>query len=73
MQLKMTEDELVQIEQKIHRDLGVQLEPGGKSPRVQCCCGLNRGPHVLLLSLIAVPFMWVYCTLQAFFLGSMTW
>jgi hypothetical protein len=27
-------------------------------------CGLRRGPHVLLLSLFSLPFIWLYSTLQ---------
>ena len=35
-------------------------------------CGLRRGPHVFILSLLSLPFVWLYSTLQAFILGSMT-
>ena len=35
-------------------------------------CGLRRGPHVFILSLLSLPFVWLYSTLQAFVLGSMT-
>ena len=60
VQLKLTEDELTKMEEQMVMEN-------------TCCCGLRRGPHVLILSLLAIPIMWIYCTLQAFFLGSMTW
>lgn len=39
----------------------------------RCFCGLNRGLHVFLLSLCAFPFALIYATLQAFYLGTLTW
>ena len=39
----------------------------------RCFCGLRRGLHVFLLSLLAVPFAWVYATLSAFYTGTLTW
>ena len=39
----------------------------------RCFCGLRRGLHVFVLSLLAVPFAWVYATLSAFYTGTLTW
>ena len=39
----------------------------------RCFCGLRRGLHVFVLSLLAVPFAWVYATLSAFYIGTLTW
>ena len=60
VQLRLTEDQLTKMEEQMVKE-------------DTCFCGLRKGPHVLLLSLLSMPLMWVYCTLQAFFLGSMTW
>jgi hypothetical protein len=62
IQLSVTPDHLSKLEQRVHDKY-----------HDRCFCGLRRGPHVFLLSLISIPFMLVYSTLQAFFLGSMTW
>ncbi len=39
----------------------------------RCFCGLRRGPHVFVLSLLFLPFMLVYSTLSAFYSGTLTW
>ncbi|CAB4056561.1 unnamed protein product [Lepeophtheirus salmonis] len=39
----------------------------------RCFCGLKRGIHILFLSLFFLPVVWFIRTLQAFFLGTMTW
>jgi len=30
----------------------------------RCYCGLRRGPHVFILSLLSLPFVWIYSTFQ---------
>ena len=62
IQLKLTADNLRQLERQAH------LKYHDK-----CFCGLNRGPHVLLLSLVSLPFALVYATLLSFYLGTLTW
>ena len=60
--LNLTPEHFSKIEKRVHDKF-----------HDRCFCGLRRGPHVFILSLICVPFMWIWSTLQAFFLGSMTW
>merc|ERR1739838_1143570 len=45
----------------------------GKKKEESCFCGLNRGIHILLVSLICVPFLWIFCTFYAFYMGTLTW
>lgn len=62
IQLSVTPDHLSKLEKR------VQLKYHDR-----CFCGLRRGPHVFLISLLSIPFMLIYSAFQAFFLGSMTW
>ena len=62
IKLNVTPDHFSKIEKRVHDKF-----------HDRCFCGLRRGPHVFILSLICVPFMWIWSTIQAFFLGSMTW
>ena len=61
--LKMKRDKLAQIEK----------EADPKKSSSCCCCGLNRGPHVFLTSLLLLPFLWIFCTFYAFYMGTITW
>lgn len=62
IQLSVTPDHLSKLEKRVHDKY-----------HDRCFCGLRRGPHVFLISLLSIPFMLVYSLFQAFFLGSMTW
>ena len=62
IQLSVTPDHLTKLEKRVHDKY-----------HDRCFCGLRRGPHVFILSLLSIPFMLIYSTFQAFFLGSMTW
>jgi len=62
VQLKMNRDILAKIEKEIQEE-----------KKDQCCCGLNRGIHVLLASMMFIPFLWLFCTLYAFYMGTLTW
>jgi len=62
IQLSVTPDHLTKLEKRVHDKY-----------HDRCFCGLRRGPHVFLVSLLSIPFMLIYSTFQAFFLGSMTW
>ena len=62
IQLSVTPDHLSKLEKRVHDKY-----------HDRCFCGLRRGPHVFLISLLSIPFMLIYSTFQAFFLGSMTW
>ena len=60
--LKMNRDRLAAIEKEAN------LKKSSS-----CCCGLNRGLHVLFTSLFLVPFLWIFCTFYAFYMGTITW
>lgn len=60
--LNMTQDNLIDIEKKVHAKY-----------HDRCFCGLQRGPHVFLLSLITIPLALIYATLMGFYLGTLTW
>jgi len=62
VQLKMNRDRLAKIEKEIQ-----------KEKKDECCCGLNRGLHVFIISFLLFPFLWVFCTLYAFYMGTLTW
>ena len=62
IQLSVTPDHLTKLEKRVHDKY-----------HDRCFCGIRRGIHVLVLSLLSIPFMLIYSTFQAFFLGSMTW
>ena len=62
VQLKMNRDRLADIEKEANLK-----KPAG------CCCGLNRGLHIFITSLFLVPFMWIFCTFYAFYMGTITW
>ena len=59
---------------KMNRELLTKMEKeANKKEDSGCCCGLNRGLHIFILSLICVPFLWIFCTLYAFYMGTLTW
>ena len=60
--LKMNRDRLASIEKEAN------LKKSSS-----CCCGLNRGLHIFFTSLILVPFLWIFCTFYAFYIGTITW
>ena len=62
IQLSVTPDHLSKLEKRVHDKY-----------HDRCFCGLRRGPHVFILSVLSIPFMLIYSAWQAFFLGSMTW
>lgn len=39
----------------------------------RCCCGCCRGPHVLLISMLLLPFSWLLSILYAFYMGTISW
>ena len=53
IQLSVTPDHLSKLEKR------VQLKYHDR-----CFCGLRRGPHVFLISLLSIPFMLIYSAFQ---------
>lgn len=53
IQLSVTPDHLTRLEKRVHDKY-----------HDRCFCGLRRGPHVLLISLLSIPFMLIYTFFQ---------
>ena len=49
IQLSVTPDHLTKLEKRVHDKY-----------HDRCFCGLRRGPHVFLVSLLSIPFMLIY-------------
>jgi len=62
VKLKMDKNSLTKLEKELKEDTGRG-----------CLCGLNRGLHILIASLILTPFLWLFCSMYAFYLGTLTW
>ncbi len=62
VQMNLTAEGLRAIEKRVHDKY-----------HDRCFCGLRRGPHIFLISLLFVPFMLIYGTLSAFYFGTLTW
>lgn len=43
------------------------------APRRKCSCGVEQGPHIILLSLLFMPFTLIFSTCVSFYFGAMTW
>jgi hypothetical protein len=65
--------EVFDVQLKMNRDRLAKIEKEIQERESQCCCGLTRGLHVLLASILLVPFLWLFCTLYAFYMGTLTW
>ena len=53
LQLSVTPDHLSRLEKRMHDKY-----------YDKCFCGLRRGPHVFLISLLSIPFMLIYSAFQ---------
>ena len=53
IQLSVTPDHLSKLEKRVHDKY-----------HDRCFCGLRRGPHVFLISLLSIPFMLIYSAFQ---------
>jgi len=61
--------ECFDVQLKLNKDGLKDIQRSGDD----CCCGLRKGLHVFLLSLLATPLLWVFCTFYAFYMGTITW
>ncbi|XP_077483669.1 transmembrane protein 169 [Amblyomma americanum] len=66
MKVNISREELDEIESSI-KDQKI------KDDEDDCFFGLNKGPHVLLLSFVLVPFVFIVSAGNSFYLGTMTW
>ncbi len=62
VEMSVTQREMTEIEKRVHDKL-----------HDRWFCGVRRGAHVLVLSVLILPVMLVYATVQAFYLGTLTW
>ena len=62
IEMSLTRDHLSKIEKKVHAKY-----------HDRCFCGLERGIHIFLLTLLCGPFLWILFTFQALYLGTLTW
>lgn len=60
IQLEMTDDELTKLNQSDSENSG-------------CVCSDDRGPHIVLLSILFIPFSFISSLLISFYLGTLTW
>ena len=56
IQLSVTPDHLSKLEKRVHDKY-----------HDRCFCGLRRGPHVFLISLLSIPFMLIYSAFQGMY------
>lgn len=68
LQLNISRDELEKINAAVVAVEQIQQE------RNDCCtCSLTTGMHILLLSVICLPFVAVYTCIYSFYIGTLTW
>ena len=66
--------ECFDVHLRMNRDRLAKIEKEVKAKKEESCiCGLNRGVHILIASLICVLFLWLFCTFYAFYIGTLTW
>lgn len=65
MKVQMSREELDELE---HSIISHQLEDDDR-----CFFGCRKGPHVLTLSLVLVPFIFCLSAGYSFYMGTMTW
>lgn len=66
MKVNISREELDEIESSIK-------EQSTKDEDDDCFFGLNKGPHVLVLSFMLVPVVFIISAGNSFYLGTMTW
>ncbi|KAF2367739.1 TMEM169 protein [Trinorchestia longiramus] len=75
VKVQLSREELEQLEVSLSSTAGGTLSGGGAAAggERRRCCSMSTGPHVLLLSLICMPFIFVWAALYSFYLGTITW
>ncbi|KAJ6614857.1 Transmembrane protein [Pseudolycoriella hygida] len=68
LQLNISRDELEKINAAV-----VAVEQIQQQSNDCCVCSLTTGMHILLLSIICVPFVAVYTSIYSFYIGTLTW
>ncbi|CAN7942348.1 unnamed protein product [Ixodes pacificus] len=67
MKVNISREELDEIESSI-KDQKINADEDD-----DCFFGMNKGPHVLLLSLSLLPVVFVVAAANSFYVGTMTW
>lgn len=65
MKVQMSREELDELE---HSIISHQMEDESR-----CFFGARKGPHVLILSFILIPFVFLLSSGYSFYMGTMTW
>lgn len=80
VQLDLTDRELMELStahEQSHQsvpDSPDSMPSSGFEPKTsKCGCGLQDGPHVLLLSILSFPFIFIASLFASFYFGALTW
>lgn len=69
VQLNISRDELEKI-----NTAAILMQQEHEESRKSCCmCSLTSGMHILLLSLLSLPFVVIITSIYAFYMGTITW
>lgn len=69
VQLNISRDELEKI-----NSTALMMQKANDETKKSCCvCSLASGIHILLLSLLSLPFVVVITSIYAFYVGTITW
>lgn len=69
VQLNISQDELEKINSVA---LKIQQDHGAASQSC-CACSISSGVHILLMSMLALPFVVMITGIYAFYMGTITW
>lgn len=68
LQLNISRDELEKINAAV-----VAVEQIQQQNTNYCVCSLTAGVHILVLSIICLPFVAAYTSVYSFYIGTLTW
>lgn len=69
VQLNISQDELEKI-----NSVALKIQHDYDTTSTSCCvCSISSGIHILLLSLLALPFVMMISCIYAFYMGTLTW
>lgn len=69
VQLNISRDELEKI-----NSTALKMQKANDNAKKSCCvCSFTSGVHILLLSLLSLPFVVVITSIYAFYIGTITW